>query len=158
MCFLQMQGNKLSIPNPFCVFSLQCECECAAEAEAEARREKEKQANELLCVRYVGIHTHCVEHGVTQTLKPTFFFVSHQSLLHMMLSISGSGWSFSIKSSLGLTNVYSIISNLRQQARLAQSVERKALNLVVVGSSPTVGVCFLPLSFLLPSRVSLLLY
>ena len=27
------------------------------------------------------------------------------------------------------------------QARLAQSVERKALNLVVVGSSPTVGVC-----------------
>ena len=26
-------------------------------------------------------------------------------------------------------------------ARLAQSVERKALNLVVVGSSPTVGVC-----------------
>ncbi|CAH0488522.1 unnamed protein product [Peronospora farinosa] len=27
-------------------------------------------------------------------------------------------------------------------ARLAQSVERKTLNLVVVGSSPTVGVCF----------------
>ena len=27
------------------------------------------------------------------------------------------------------------------QARLAQSAERKALNLVVVGSSPTVGVC-----------------
>ena len=27
------------------------------------------------------------------------------------------------------------------KARLAQSVERKALNLVVVGSSPTVGVC-----------------
>ena len=26
------------------------------------------------------------------------------------------------------------------QARLAQSAERKALNLVVVGSSPTVGV------------------
>jgi hypothetical protein len=26
-------------------------------------------------------------------------------------------------------------------ARLAQSVERQALNLVVVGSSPTVGVC-----------------
>ena len=35
-------------------------------------------------------------------------------------------------------------------ARLAQSAERKALNLVVVGSSPTVGVLFsishLPLS------------
>ena len=29
------------------------------------------------------------------------------------------------------------------QARLAQSVERKALNLVVVGSSPTVGVIVL---------------
>ena len=27
-----------------------------------------------------------------------------------------------------------------KQARLAQLVERKALNLVVVGSSPTVGV------------------
>ena len=27
------------------------------------------------------------------------------------------------------------------QARLAQSVERQALNLMVVGSSPTVGVC-----------------
>ena len=29
---------------------------------------------------------------------------------------------------------------MEQLARLAQSVERKALNLVVVGSSPTVGV------------------
>ena len=29
-----------------------------------------------------------------------------------------------------------------QQARLAQSVERQALNLMVVGSSPTVGVLF----------------
>ena len=29
------------------------------------------------------------------------------------------------------------------QARLAQSAERKALNLVVTGSSPTMGVCFL---------------
>ena len=29
-------------------------------------------------------------------------------------------------------------------ARLAQSAERKALNLVAVGSSPTVGVCCLP--------------
>ena len=33
------------------------------------------------------------------------------------------------------------------QARLAQSAERKALNLVVVGSSPTVGV-----ASLLPGR------
>ena len=30
----------------------------------------------------------------------------------------------------------------RQQARLAQSVERLALNQVVVGSSPTVGASF----------------
>ena len=30
--------------------------------------------------------------------------------------------------------------DLGSTARLAQSVERKALNLVVVGSSPTVGV------------------
>ena len=33
-------------------------------------------------------------------------------------------------------------------ARLAQSAERKALNLVVVGSSPTVGVLWLPKSVL----------
>ena len=32
------------------------------------------------------------------------------------------------------------MSHARSQARLAQSAERKALNLVVVGSSPTVGV------------------
>ena len=41
-------------------------------------------------------------------------------------------------------------------ARLAQSVERKALNLVVVGLSPTVGVFYLVIGkhthiFLLPS-------
>ena len=33
-------------------------------------------------------------------------------------------------------------------ARLAQSVERKALNLVVVGSSPTVGVLFVTAAIL----------
>ena len=33
------------------------------------------------------------------------------------------------------------------KARLAQSVERKALNLVVVGSSPTVGVFGLAVDF-----------
>ena len=32
-------------------------------------------------------------------------------------------------------------------ARLAQLVERKALNLVVVGSSPTVGVLFATVAF-----------
>jgi hypothetical protein len=32
--------------------------------------------------------------------------------------------------------------NISSPARLAQSVERKALNLVVVGSSPTVGELF----------------
>ena len=32
---------------------------------------------------------------------------------------------------------------ITRSARLAQSAERKALNLVVVGSSPTVGVCCL---------------
>ena len=37
-------------------------------------------------------------------------------------------------------------------ARLAQSVERKALNLVVVGSSPTVGV--LTLARFLRSKLS----
>ena len=38
-------------------------------------------------------------------------------------------------------------------ARLAQSVERKALNLVVVGSSPTVGVCA-EYCFSIPSGLS----
>ena len=33
------------------------------------------------------------------------------------------------------------------KARLAQSVERLALNQVVVGSSPTVGVHFLPADY-----------
>ena len=32
-------------------------------------------------------------------------------------------------------------TTLQSEARLAQSAERKALNLVVVGSSPTVGAC-----------------
>ena len=32
----------------------------------------------------------------------------------------------------------------KRQARLAQSVERQALNLMVVGSSPTVGVFQIP--------------
>ena len=41
---------------------------------------------------------------------------------------------------LVLICLYSIISEvLTTRARLAQLVERKALNLVVVGSSPTVG-------------------
>ena len=39
------------------------------------------------------------------------------------------------------------------QARLAQSAERKALNLVVVGSSPTVGVCVSFCSKLAPKSV-----
>ena len=35
-----------------------------------------------------------------------------------------------------------VASNAESTARLAQSAERKALNLVVVGLSPTVGVLF----------------
>ncbi len=35
-----------------------------------------------------------------------------------------------------------VVWECNQEARLAQSVERKALNLVVVGSSPTVGASF----------------
>ena len=36
-------------------------------------------------------------------------------------------------------NIYYMCDPQHNQARLAQLVERKALNLVVVGSSPTVG-------------------
>ena len=39
------------------------------------------------------------------------------------------------------TNFIKVV-NFENVARLAQSVERKALNLVVVGSTPTVGVPF----------------
>ena len=45
---------------------------------------------------------------------------------------------------MSLTTLQHHVADARKcacpQARLAQSVERKALNLVVVGSSPTVGV------------------
>ena len=44
---------------------------------------------------------------------------------------------------------YSKIKFHNNKARLAQLVERKALNLVVVGSSPTVGVFFFHLQFIL---------
>ena len=40
----------------------------------------------------------------------------------------------------GGTRLGSVQFAYRSEARLAQSAERKALNLVVVGSSPTVGV------------------
>ena len=39
------------------------------------------------------------------------------------------------------------------KARLAQSAERKALNLVVVGSSPTVGAFGSALAFNIPARL-----
>ena len=35
-----------------------------------------------------------------------------------------------------------MVEQVDNKARLAQSVERLALNQVVVGSSPTVGACF----------------
>ena len=41
-----------------------------------------------------------------------------------------------------LTTSVAFYGNRLCQARLAQSAERKALNLVVVGSSPTVGAFF----------------
>ena len=40
----------------------------------------------------------------------------------------------------GVLTLYHTFPKSAFSARLAQSVERKALNLVVVGSSPTVGV------------------
>ena len=58
-------------------------------------------------------------------------------------------WSFLLVSSLGLQICKPTISAIAAikhilhfiaEARLAQSAERKALNLVVVGSSPIVGV------------------
>ena len=46
----------------------------------------------------------------------------------------------------GGTRVGSVQFAYISEARLAQSAERKALNLVVVGSSPTVGVLSAPLA------------
>ena len=43
------------------------------------------------------------------------------------------------------------------EARLAQSAERKALNLVVVGSSPTVGALMLPASYVVRVTAQLIL-
>ena len=48
------------------------------------------------------------------------------------------------------TRPKNIFASTQRQARLAQSVERTALNRVVVGSSPTVGVL---LFFALPSDI-----
>ena len=44
---------------------------------------------------------------------------------------------------LGAGVWFEFIDSLIYQARLAQSVERQALNLMVVGSSPTVGAFFI---------------
>ena len=44
---------------------------------------------------------------------------------------------------VGFTNATNITREKYKQARLAQSVERQALNLVVEGSSPSVGDSFL---------------
>ena len=49
----------------------------------------------------------------------------------------------STDSNTGERSTVLIVSHQTHQARLAQSVERKALNLVVVGSRPTVGVALL---------------
>ena len=50
---------------------------------------------------------------------------------------------FDIFYEIGGGGSYTVLvrGKLTLSARLAQSVERKALNLVVVGSSPTVGDC-----------------
>ena len=45
-----------------------------------------------------------------------------------------------------LLTTHSLKANCYSTARLAQSAERKALNLVVVGSSPTVGALLCPMS------------
>ena len=42
-----------------------------------------------------------------------------------------------------LNVLYTDLSKISHGPRLAQSAERKALNLVVAGSSPTVGVTYL---------------
>ena len=52
----------------------------------------------------------------------------------------GLSWPMTYMWSLQKKCLKEICSSHVQQARLAQSAERKALNLVVVGSSPTVGV------------------
>ena len=51
-----------------------------------------------------------------------------------------------------VTRALRCTSNSSLTARLAQSAERKALNLVVVGSSPTVGVLLYTLSIMMKVR------
>ena len=62
----------------------------------------------------------------------------------------GLSWPMTYMWSLQKKCLKEICSSHVQQARLAQSAERKALNLVVVGSSPTVGV--LAVAFTSPCR------
>ena len=45
-----------------------------------------------------------------------------------------------IQTDVGMLTRVNFLCERASSARLAQSVERKTLNLVVVGSSPTVGV------------------
>ena len=73
-----------------------------------------------LCSLFIGTHWPCLNAK------------SNRNSMHLMYSTCQL-----ISCTPGL---FDSVHSERIQARLAQSVERKALNLVVVGSSPTVGV------------------
>ena len=77
-----------------------------------------------------------------------FFFIENQKVV-LFSKFRKNGWEVATSTltgkcynflwTLGIKYLKSIIILRVNKARLAQLVERKALNLVVVGSSPTVG-------------------
>ena len=68
--------------------------------------------------------------------SPTRYPLRHGGFFTTIFSHAPAPWQDPIRKPLSPLWIF------RCNARLAQSVERKALNLVVVGSSPTVGVFF----------------
>ena len=85
----------------------------------------------------------CKRYAVPGLLPTAYTYYSRSSV-----SVTPFSFHVGVRASLGclsrwaLAQVLVISKRGDGMARLAQSVERKAHNLVVVGSSPTVGVCW----------------
>ena len=89
----------------------------------------------------------------TPIIVKTFFFCDVEKNLNV-LPCSESSSELAQRKRVGLITQRSQDRNLDSliTSRLAQLVERKTLNLVVVGSSPTVGIIFFFIFLLVPAR------
>ena len=70
-----------------------------------------------------------------------FWLAEHGRCVGFYCRAPGLSWRMTYLWPLQIKCSQEICSSHMQQARLAQSAKHKALNLVVVGSSPTVGAC-----------------